>query len=97
MELSPIGINHEIALFYRYLTQPWSGCLDQAFHVFLYLKSRGRNNTVLYPHINDFDSEFVYHDWQDFYGKIEEKVPDNAPEARRGSVSMTQSVDTVTR
>ena len=66
MELGRININPEIALLYCYTSKPRSASLDQAFHFFSYLKSQGRSKIVIYPHKNEFDGEFLDHDWQIF-------------------------------
>ena len=93
VELGRIDINLEISLFSRYLAQPRQGHLDQLFHTFSFLKSHSKSKVVLDPFKNDFDGEFVEYDWQDFYGEVQEDFPENAPEARGESVTMTQFVD----
>ena len=45
------------------------------------------------PFKNDFDSEFEEYDWADFYGDIQEEIPENVPEARGESVTTTMFVD----
>ena len=60
---------------------------------FSYLKSHGKSKIILDPQNNDFEREFVDYEWQDFYGKVEEEVPEISPEDRGGLLFMTHFVD----
>ena len=93
VKLRRIYINLEIDLLSCYLAQPRHGHLDQVFHTFSFINSRTKNRLVLYPSKNEFDGEFVAYNWQGLYGELQEDFPENAPEARGESVTMTQFVD----
>ena len=77
-----IDINFEIALLSRYLDQTRHGCLDQIFHTFSFLKSHAKSKLVLDAFKNDFGGEFMAYYWEEFYGEVQEDLPENAPEAR---------------
>jgi hypothetical protein len=57
------------------------GHLAGVFHIYSYLKTRPNNAGLIFdPTYADIDYEsFPQENWSDFYGKVEEDIPPNAP------------------
>ena len=68
--------------------------MDQAFHIFAYLK-RYNNSTLVFDDIVPVfdDSEFTKCDWSEFYPGASEPVPPKAPELRGESITILCFVD----
>jgi hypothetical protein len=93
-ELGRIDILLEVSLLSRFLAAPRQGHLEQAFHVFAYLKRYDRSCLVMDDTVPSFDqSRFNVCDWSEFYPGAAEVLPPNAPEPRGKSVSMSCFVD----
>lgn len=94
VELGRVDIHIGVALLSSYLVQPRTGHLEQAFHVFAYLKSHQRS-TMVFDDTRAVipDSRFHKCDWTDFYPEAREPIPPNAIAARGNSVQMNAFVD----
>ena len=78
----------------KYLVQPRVGHMDQALHVFAYLKMHDRSTMAFDNSLPVFDeSQFICADWMDFYKDAKEALPPNAPEARWNIVTIHCFVD----
>ena len=86
-KLGRIDILVDVAMLLRFLAAPRRGHLDQAFHIFAYLKRYNRSSM--------FDEScFQKCDWSEYYpGACEAAVPPDAPEVRGQPVSMSCFVD----
>jgi len=83
VELGQIDIMVDVSMLSSYCMQPRMGHLDQAFHIFGYLKRNKRATLVFDESYVDWDvNYFEAHDWQDFYRDAKENIPINAPEPR---------------
>jgi hypothetical protein len=80
-ELGQIDIHLPVALLAQYLAQPRIGHLEQAFHIFAYLKRHDRSRIVLDPSRPQLNEQnFIKADWTDFYRDAKDTMPPNAPE-----------------
>jgi len=94
VELGRIDVHLPVALLVQYLASPRIGHLDQAFHIFAYLKAHSRSKIVLDPMEPDIDeSSFIQADWSEFYRDAKEAIPMNAPEPRGNRVVISCFVD----
>ena len=94
VEQGRIDINVPVALLSRYLTNPREGHLEQALHIFAYLKRYDRSTLVFdATPINLPSDRFPKADWTGFYPDAAEVIPPNMPEARGNFVSTTCFVD----
>jgi hypothetical protein len=94
IELGRIDIIVEVSLLSRFLACPHEGHLQQAFHVFGYLKKHARSQMVfdeMEPEVDQ--SHFWQVDWMEFYPDAKEAIPPDAPEPRGRSVVMSCFVD----
>jgi hypothetical protein len=94
VELGRIDIHLSVALLAQYLVQPRVGHLDQAFHIFAYLKMHSRSRIVLddtKPIVDE--QQFLKVDWIDFYPDAQESVPLNAPAPRGNDILISCFVD----
>ena len=74
---------------------PRKGHLDQALHVFSYLRKYNKSKLVLDDSIPNFDSSsyFKVSDWSQYYPDAAEPIPGNMPETRGKSITTTCFVD----
>lgn len=94
VEPGHIDIHLSIAILAQYLVQPRAGQLDQAFHVFAYLKSHLCSRIVLDASKPMIDKNyFAKMDWQDFYPEAKEALPLNALEPCGNDVLISCFVD----
>ena len=94
VELGRVDILLEVALLSTQLALPRKGHLQQAYHIFGYLKSSPRRRLYFdpeYPNISE--DRFTRHDWEDFYRDTEEEIPLDAPEPRGKAVGIHCFVD----
>jgi hypothetical protein len=94
IELGRIDIIVEVSLLSRFLACPREGHMQQAFHVFGYLKKHARSRMVFdetEPAIDQ--SRFRDVDWSEFYPDAVEAIPQDAPEPRGVSVVTSCFVD----
>jgi hypothetical protein len=93
-ELGRIDIIVPVSMLSRYLAAPRAGHLEQALHIFAYLKAHGKSSLVFDDTVPDFDEErFTECDWAEYYPGAAEALPPRAPELRGKSVIMTAFVD----
>jgi len=90
--LGRIDIAFCIAIMPRYLVQPRVGHLHEVYHLFGYLKSHDRSQSVLDASRRRLlvdEQHFVKQDWTDFYKDAQEPIPPKAPEPRGNSVILS--------
>jgi hypothetical protein len=94
VELGRIDIMFSVSMLSRYLAAPREGHLEQAFHIFAYLKAHSTSSLVFAanPPVVD-ETKFVSHDWSKYYPDAEEAVPPNMPEQRGKAVIISCHVD----
>lgn len=67
IELGRIDILTEVSMLSTYLAMPREGHLQQALHVFGYLKNNQKRSLAMDPRSpNISENRFVEHDWYDF-------------------------------
>ena len=94
IELGRVDIMVGVSMLSRYLANPRVGHLEEAIHVFAYLKSHDRSAIVFDQTTPEFDeSRFVPCDWKEYYPDAIEPVPPNAPELLGNPMTMTCFVD----
>jgi len=94
VELGRVDILVETTLLSSYLASPREGHLDQALHIFAYLKKHARSSLVFddtLPDLSRFD--FKKCDWKETYPDAREVLPPNRPQARGNAVSITSYTD----
>jgi hypothetical protein len=93
-ELGRLDIIMPVSLMSRYLAQAREGHLNQAFHIFGYLKEHSRSMLLFDDTLPDVaESRFHECDWSEFYPGAKEVMPPDMPEARGKSVRVTCFVD----
>ena len=93
-ELGRIDILVDVAMLSRFLAAPRKGHLEQALHIFAYLKRHNRSMMVFDDSRPEYDKvRFTQCDWGDYYPGAEEVMPPNAPKPRGKGVSTTCFVD----
>ena len=94
IELGRVDILHEATILSSYLVNPREGHLEQAFHIFAYLRKHLRSSMIFDDTLPNLDSfEFKRCDWHEQYPGAKEPIPSNMPEARGNGVTMTCYVD----
>ena len=94
VELGRIDIMVAVSMLSRYLASPRVGHLEEAFHIFAYLKAHNRSALVFDPTTLVFDEErFPKCDWKEYYPDAAEPVPPKAPELLGKAMTMTCFVD----
>jgi hypothetical protein len=84
----------DVAMLSRFLASPRRGNLDQAFHIFAYLKRYNRSSMAFDDTEPVFDEScFQKCNWSKTYPGACEAIPPDAPEAQGQSVSMSCFVD----
>ena len=94
VELGRVDICCETSMLSSFVAMPREGHMEQMCHMFAYLKRHHNARMVLdpsYPEIDD--EEFIVRDWTDFYGKLKEDIPPNAPKPRGKEFIMRVFVD----
>jgi hypothetical protein len=94
LELGRMDIMGYVSMLSSYTMQPRIGHLDQAFHIFGYLK-RNKWAALIFDEscIDWNESAFETHDWTDFYRGAKELLPPNAPVPRGNAVQINCFVD----
>jgi hypothetical protein len=104
VEIGWVDILLETSLLLSYLAMPWAGHLEQAFHIFRYLKLHPKRKIGFdpsYPGINK--NRFQKCDWEEFYMEGSGAIPENKPEPQGKSmlthcfVNANHAGDTETR
>jgi hypothetical protein len=94
VELGRIDILTEVAMLSTYLALPRTGHLEQAYHIFGYLKVNPRKTLAFDPRHPKIDERrFATADWQEFYRYAEEARSPTEPPPRGESVSTHCFVD----
>jgi hypothetical protein len=94
VEIGRVDILLEKTLLSSYLPMPQVGHLEQAFHIFEYLKTHSKRKIGFdpsHPEINENRSQKC--DWEEFYKEAEEAIPENKPEPQGKSMSTHCFVD----
>ena len=95
VELGRIDMTVEVSMLASMMALPREGHLEQAFHMFAYLKNKHNAEMVLDPSIpNADDGEFPKHDWSHApYSSKRESIPGNLPEPRGYGFNIVANVD----
>jgi hypothetical protein len=94
VEIGRVDILLEVSLLSTYLAMPREGHLEQALHIFGYLKTHYKRKLAFDPeHPNISEDRFRKCDWSEFYRDAEEAIPDNMPAPRGKSVTTHCFVD----
>ena len=94
VELGRIDIIMEVSMLSTHLALPREGHLQQAYHIFGFLKAKPKRTIAFDPQHPDIDeARFVKCDWHDFYRGAKEPIPGDAPVARGNIVSTHCFVD----
>jgi len=94
VELGRIDIHIDVSLLSSHLAQPRVGHLNQALHIFSYLKHHINSHLVFDPNYVVWNNaDFHEYDWTDFYHEAKEAIPPNAPEPRGHAVQINAFVD----
>jgi hypothetical protein len=94
VELGRIDIIVETNMLARYCVSPRLGHLDQALHIFAYLKRKSSCSMVFDYRQPEIDETiFRQCDWTSQYPGAQEAIPPNMPEPRGRSVTTTCYVD----
>ena len=95
IELGRIDIMIEVSMLSTHLAMPRSGHLEQAIHIFAYLKVNPKKTLALDPQhpVYDENQFSPVADWHDFYRDAKEQIPDDSPPSRGRMVSMHCFVD----
>jgi Reverse transcriptase (RNA-dependent DNA polymerase) len=94
VELGRIDIIVEVGMLSRYCVSPRLGHLEQALHIFAYLKRQSSCAMVFDPTEPVIDgSNFQQKDWSSFYPDAKESIPPNIPEPRGAPVVTRCFVD----
>ena len=93
-ELGRCDILLEVSLLSQHLACPRLGHLEEAMHVFAYLKTFPKRKLAFDPrHPRIDERRFQKYDWHDFYRGAEEAIPSNKPKCRGNSMSIHCFVD----
>ena len=79
IELGRLDILLEVSLLSSYLACPREGHLEEAIHIFGYLKHHEKKKIAFdpgHPRINE--KRFKKYNWTDFYRDAREPIPPNA-------------------
>ena len=94
VELGRIDIIVAVSQLSRYLAMPREGHLEQALHIFAYLKAHGRSTLVFDDTTPTFDKDrFFQADWSEYYPDASDPLPPNMPPPRGRAVTTTCFVD----
>ena len=94
VELGRIDIMVGVSMLSRYLANPRAGHLEEALHIFAYLKRYDRSAIVFDPTTPQFDeSRFTECDWSEYYPGAHEPTPPRAPDLLGKPITMTCFVD----
>jgi hypothetical protein len=89
VELGRIDIHIHVAMLSSFLSSPRVGHLEQALHIFAYLKRYDRLTMVFDDTLPKIElSSFPIADWTEFYHNAKEDIPTNAPEPLGKEVHM---------
>jgi hypothetical protein len=92
VELGRIDICAEVSMLAAYTAVPRQGHLEALFHMYSYLDKHSRSKLVFDDSYVRIDDE-VGTDWNSFYPKAKEELPENMPEPRGKMVQVIVFVD----
>ena len=94
VEIGRVDILLETSLLSSYLAMPRVGHLEQALHIFGYLKTHPKRKLAFDPaHPNIDENRFQKCDWTEFYRDASEAIPGNMPPSRGNLMSTHCFVD----
>ena len=94
VELGRCDIITEVSMLASHMAMPRRGHLEAMFHVYAYLDNRHNSTMVFDPSYPDIDmTKFKQVDWSQYYGKLKEPLPPNAPQPRGKEVELRLFVD----
>jgi hypothetical protein len=94
VKLGRINIHIDVALLSSHLAEPRLGHLEQALHIFSYLKYHTTSHLVFDPnYVVRENAGFQKYDWKDFYHDANEAIPHNVPVPRGHVVQMNVFID----
>lgn len=94
VELGRIDIATEVLMLAAHNALPREGHLTAVFRIYSYLKARPNARLILDPTYAEIGYEyFPQENWSDFYGPVEEAIPQNAPKALGKAVEVRCYVD----
>ena len=94
VEIGRVDILLETSLLSSYLAMPRAGHLEQALHIFGYLKTHPKRKIAFDPAHPDIDeNRFQKCDWTEFYRDASEAIPGNMPKPRGNGMSTHCFVD----
>lgn len=94
VELGRVDISTEVSLLSSHLALPREGHLLAVLQIMAYLKAHHNTRLVFDPTYPTFTREdFTSHDWDQFYGEVEEAIPPNMPKPRGNEVEVWSMVD----
>jgi hypothetical protein len=94
VEIGRVDILLEVSLLSSYLAMPREGHLEQALHIFGYLKANPKRKLAFDPaHPSINENRFQKHDWTEFYRDAKEAIPTNMPKPRGNVMSTHCFVD----
>ena len=94
IEIGRVDIMVAVSMLSRFLANPRVGHLEEALHIFAYLKQHN-HSAIVFDHTRPvFDeSRFAKCDWSGHYPDAKEPVPPRAPDLLGEAVTMTCFVD----
>ncbi len=93
-KIGRINIATEVSLLSLHLAYPREGHLDAVLHVMGYLCLKYNCRLIFDPtYLLVDDSTFQHHDWEEFYGDVQEAIPTNAPPPLGKEVDLCMMVD----
>jgi len=94
VELGRVDVIAEVLTLASFLAAPREGHLEAVVHIYSYMKLKHNSRLVFDPtypeHLRD---AFQSHDWEHFYGEVEEAIPPNAPLPQGKEMDLTMYVD----
>lgn len=95
-EIGRVDVLHETSILSQYQAGPREGHLEQALHIFGYLKRKPKLTIYLNPQLPNIDySNFMANaeDFKEYYRGAEEELPFGMPVPRGRTVTITAYVD----
>jgi hypothetical protein len=95
-EIGRVDILHEVSILSQYQASPRQGHLEEAIHIFGYLKRKPKLTLYMNPELPNIQySDFVTTaaDFQEYYRGAEEEMPHNMPIPKGNGVKITVFVD----
>ncbi len=95
-EIGRIDIATEVSLLCLHLAYPREGHLDAALHVMGYLWLKYNSRLIfdpIYPLIDG--TTFQHHNWEEFYGDVQEAISMNALPPLRKEINLHMMVDSI--